>query len=158
PNEIKAKVRYREEGTSTWYTQNSADGNNYIWINNLPTNANMQIRVRSNCDGNDWSNYTDAIFHTLDLIPRVAQSISKTKLFPNPANEVLNLEFKTMDASEVSIVISDNLGKVVVSMNNTYQEGTQRETLDISRLASGYYFLTIYSNDKVETLKFVKSK
>ncbi|MGK0391378.1 MAG: hypothetical protein ACI94Y_004140, partial [Maribacter sp.] len=31
-NEIKAKVRYREVGTSTWYTQNSVDGNNYIWI------------------------------------------------------------------------------------------------------------------------------
>jgi hypothetical protein len=160
PDEIKAKVRYREVGTPTWYTQNSGDGNNYIYINALTSEAIYQYRVRSNCDGNDWSAYSASYFHDLSGTGQrgMSELSSGISLYPNPSNEVLNLEFSTTNASEINITISDNLGKEVLSMNNTYQEGTQRETLDISRLTAGYYFVSVYSNDNVETLKFVKSK
>jgi hypothetical protein len=159
PDEIKAKIRYRVQGTPDWITQNSADGNNFLWVNGLPSGATVQYKVRSNCDGNDWSEYSSPLNTiVLGTTSRESQVISETTLSPNPANEVLNLSFNTADASEVTIRISDNLGKEVLSMNNTYSAGTQRETLDISRLVSGYYFVTIYSNDNVETLKFVKNK
>jgi hypothetical protein len=158
PDEVKAKIRYRVVG-GDWVLQNSADGNNFLWVNGLPSGATIQYKVRSNCDGNDWSAYSSPLQTvTLGSTTRESQVVSETTLSPNPANEVLNLAFNIADASEVTIRISDNLGKEVLSMNNTYQEGTQRETLDISRLANGYYFVTIYSNDNVETLKFVKSK
>ena len=157
PAEIKAKIRYRVQG-GTWVTQNSADGNNFLWVNGLPSGATIQYKVRSNCAGNDWSEYSSPLQVVTLGTTRLSEVISETTLSPNPANEVLNLGFNTADASEVTITISDNLGKEVLSLNNTYQEGTQRETLDISRLASGYYFVTIRSNDNVETLKFVKSK
>jgi hypothetical protein len=160
PDEIKAKIRYREVGTSTWYTQNSGDGNNYIYINDLTPDATYQYRVRSNCDGNDWSAYSASYFHDLSASGQrvMSELLSETQLYPNPVRDVLNIEFTTSTPSEVRIVISDNLGKESFSMNNTYEKGTQKETIDLSRLAAGYYFVSIYSNDNVETMKFVKGK
>jgi hypothetical protein len=156
PDEIKAKIRYRPVGTTEWITQNSQDGQNFLWVNGLPSGSTIQYKVRSNCDGNDWSAYSSLESVVLGAPLRESQVISETTLSPNPANEVLNLSFNTIDASEVTITISDNLGKAVVSINNTYQEGTQRETMDISRLAKGYYFVSVRNGEKVETMKFIK--
>ena len=156
PAEIKAKIRYRVQGTTEWITQNSADGNNFLWVNSLPSGATIQYKVRSNCSGNDWSAYSSPLQSVTLGSTRMSQVISETTLSPNPAKDVLNLSFNNIDASEVTITISDNLGKEVLSMNNTYQEGTQRETLDISRLAKGYYFVSVRNGDKVETVKFIK--
>ena len=66
----------------------------------------------------------------LGTTSRESQVISETTLSPNPANEVLNLSFNTADASEVTIRISDNLGKEVLSMNNTQMKHNTRATKD----------------------------
>jgi hypothetical protein len=159
PNEIKGKVRYRVAGTSTWTTQNSANGNNYLYVNNLPANATIQYRVRSNCDGNDWSEYSPLMTHDLNP-PRLAQEavLENIKLYPNPAKEVLTVEFETENGEEANIIITDNLGKTIRSQNNTYTEGIQKEIIDVANLTNGYYFITIRSNDSIETQKFMKMK
>ena len=158
PSEIKAKVRYREVGTSTWYTQNSGAGNNFIYINNLTPNATYQYRVRSNCSGNDWSAYTGVYTHDLST-PRLGQeetALIATKIYPNPAREVLNIEFQTQDAEDISITITNSLGKMIQTTNNSYDEGIQRESINISQLAKGYYFITIRSENRIETKKFLR--
>lgn len=159
PNEIKAKIRYRVQGTTNWITQNSQDGNNFLWVNNLPANSTIQYRMRSNCNGNDWSAYSPLMTHVLGSA-RMAQSINveSIQLYPNPVADLLNMEFTMTTPSKVRIVISDNLGKEAFFMNNAYGEGEQRETIDLSRLATGYYFVSIYSNDNVETMRLVKTK
>lgn len=159
PNEIKGKVRYRVAGTSTWTTQNSANGNNFLYINNLPANATIQYRLRSNCGGNDWSEYSPLMTHDLGA-PRLAQEVSleNIKLYPNPAKDVLNIEFETKNEGEASIIITDNLGKTLHSQNNTYTQGVQKEAIDVASLANGYYFMIIRTNDSVSTKKFMKMK
>ncbi|MGK0390142.1 MAG: hypothetical protein ACI94Y_002893 [Maribacter sp.] len=155
PSEIKAKVRYREVGTSTWYTQNSGDGNNYIYINNLTPNAEYQYRVRSNCDGNDWSEYSASYFHDLNSVQRIAaESVSETKIYPNPARDVLFVAFDNKNAEQVNSTITDGLGKTIQSSMNNSNNGTQQ--IDISRIPNGYYFISIQKENSVETLKFLK--
>jgi hypothetical protein len=158
PDEIKGKIRYRAVGITSWITQNSADGNNFLWVNNLPTNALIQYKLRSNCDGNDWSEYSSLMTQDLSLARLSTGTISDdaVKLYPNPTKDVLNMEFSTTDAEEVNITISNNLGEAVHILNNTYNEGIQRESIDMSSLANGYYFVTIRNGKKVETQKFMK--
>ena len=158
PNEIKAKVRYREVGTSTWYTQNSQPGQNFMYINNLTPNATYQYKVRSNCNGNDWSAYSGNYFHDLST-PRLAQeevSLATTKIYPNPTRNILNIEFETKNEEKINIIISDNLGRRIHAINGTYDEGIQTESIDMSRFANGYYFITIQSGERMETQKFMK--
>jgi hypothetical protein len=158
PTEIKGKIRYRALGITDWVTQNSADGNNFLWVNNLPTNSLIQYKVRSNCDGNDWSEYSSLMTQDLSAARLSSGTVTDdaVKLYPNPTKDVLNMEFTTMDAEEVNITISNNLGEAVHILNNTYNEGIQRESIDMSSLANGYYFVTIRNGKNVETQKFMK--
>jgi hypothetical protein len=158
PDEIKGKIRYRALGITDWVTQNSADGNNFLWVNNLPTNSLIQYKVRSNCDGNDWSEYSSLMTQDLSAARLSSGTVTDdaVKLYPNPTKDVLNMEFATKDAEEVNITISNNLGEAVHILNNTYNEGIQRESIDMSSLANGYYFVTVRNGNKVETQKFMK--
>jgi surface protein len=160
-NEVKAKVRYREVGTSTWYTQNSADGNNYVYINNLTPNATYQYRVRSNCEANDWSAYSGSYFHDLSgggARMAAGESITNARIYPNPVNDILNVAFEMEMDKNINITISDQLGKIVHNSNASYQKGIQRESIDLGSFANGYYFITIQGDDIMETFKFVKIK
>lgn len=157
-DEVKAKVRYREVGTSTWYTQNSQDGNNYIYINGLTPNATYQYRVRSNCSDNNWSAYSSSYFHDLSMPRMDVNELITTKIYPNPVNNILNIEFETVTEEEISIIISNQVGKVIHTLNPSYEAGIQRESIDVSSFANGYYFITIQGDDMMESLKFVKVK
>jgi surface protein len=156
-DEVKAKVRYREVGTSMWYTQNSADGNNYVYINDLTPNATYQYRVRSNCEANDWSAYSGSYFHNLS-IPRLAANESSTQIrvYPNPVNDILNVEFEIGADKDINIMVFDQLGKVVHTMNGSYLKGSQKESIDMSSFANGYYFIRLQGDDLMQTFKFVK--
>lgn len=72
-------------------------------------------------------------------------------LSPNPANEVLNINLKTN--SKVRIEVIDALGKVLFSED--YKEFRQT-TINVGHLASGIYFVKLYSGENTLTKKFIK--
>jgi hypothetical protein len=157
PDEIKAKIRYRVQGTTEWITQNSQDGQNFLFVNSLPSGTTVDYKMRSNCDGNDWSAYSSPLQTvTLEAPLRVSNVISETTIYPNPAKDVLNVDFETITVGDVQLVITDMRGKQLMIQNNTYEQGYNKERLDINNLSSGYYFLTVYSGNDVNTMKFVK--
>ncbi|GBL35476.1 hypothetical protein EMGBS15_10710 [Filimonas sp.] len=68
-------------------------------------------------------------------------------VYPNPAIDVLNLNFETEDVQNILIKVLDLNGravKTIVSVSNT---GTNTATIDIKDLASGQYFIQLYTND-----------
>jgi hypothetical protein len=155
PDEIKGKIRYRAVGTTSWTTQNSQDGNNFLFVNSLPANALIQYKVRSNCDGNDWSEYSALYTHDLSTATKSAQS-TLVKLYPNPAKEVLNVQLSTVGDAQISI--SDISGRLVLNKNVIINETGQTEILDISKLVEGYHILTIKTNEGIVSKKFVVVK
>lgn len=76
---------------------------------------------------------------------------------PNPAvNQIfVNLNFKESD--NVNLVITDLLGKVCYSSDkSTILSGEHRISVDISKLNSGTYFMSVIGNNGSATTKFVK--
>ncbi|WP_152285818.1 T9SS type A sorting domain-containing protein [Flavicella marina] len=73
---------------------------------------------------------------------------SNFSLFPNPANDVLNI---SSDNNIDSAEISDLTGKVVISASELTQN-----SIDISSLAKGVYILRLVSGDVSGTTKFIK--
>jgi hypothetical protein len=70
-------------------------------------------------------------------------------VYPNPAVDQISLRTKNAAIIE-NVTISDYTGKLVVNTNNT-------ETIDISVLTSGIYFITAVTSDhEMLTGKFVK--
>jgi hypothetical protein len=72
-----------------------------------------------------------------------------TKLFPNPANEILNIH--TND-TKISIVLSDLNGRTIFKS----MENSQSHTLDISNLSKGIYQVEISNGSNSIIKQFIK--
>lgn len=74
-------------------------------------------------------------------------------MWPNPANEILNLSLKSNNIANVKI--TNLLGKIVklVTLNNP----NSNNSINISALNSGFYLITISQDNKTITNKFIKN-
>ncbi len=82
--------------------------------------------------------------------------ITDMNIFPNPANEYINVEYTNIESTEVQLSIMDMTGRVIQSQNLNEAIGQQRTQLDINALTSGFYFIRLVAGDTVQSMKFVK--
>ena len=79
------------------------------------------------------------------------------ELFPNPANEIITISYKSIENNVVSISVTDFVGKEYLKLEKVILLDNELEkTLNISNLSSGIYFMTIYTNKGKLTKKFYK--
>ena len=76
-------------------------------------------------------------------------SNSEFRAYPNPIKNILNLSFET---TITSASIYNLLGQEVISKAINATEGT----IDVSNLTSGTYFVKVFANTFVKTLKVIK--
>jgi hypothetical protein len=66
------------------------------------------------------------------------------RCFPNPANDVLNLSFDLEESTATALLIYDQTGRVVhTEQFGRLGAGAQRRTVDVSRLANGWYVASL---------------
>ena len=77
-------------------------------------------------------------------------------LYPNPANQELNIEFELMKPERVSFVVRNIVGHEVLSTSpTTTQEGENVINMDLSKFASGNYLVQMIVNgSSLGTKKF----
>ena len=97
------------------------------------------------------------------LLPVVPTSCSKNgelsvavELFPNPAEDNVNLTVALTEAVDVNITVYDILGASVYEAEMNGEEGANFFNIDISEMSSGVYTVVLDSNGASNTLKFVK--
>jgi hypothetical protein len=77
---------------------------------------------------------------------------------PNPTGHVANLSYKFKEAGNASIIVTDKTGAVVMKKSTTINEGQNRQTLDVSSLANGMYFIKIQNGDEIQMTKIMVMK
>lgn len=77
-------------------------------------------------------------------------------LFPNPANELLNINLKSDKAGKAMLNIVDISGRVVLSQNIFIDNDAQMLTLPITQLPAGLYTVKISQDSGFLVRKFVK--
>jgi hypothetical protein len=72
-------------------------------------------------------------------------------LYPNPTNEILNLNYQLSEASEVRFDILNLQGQMVRTIQLGTQEkgGYQQSIHDIMALQTGFYLMTMRINGKI---------
>ncbi|MGF1564995.1 MAG: T9SS type A sorting domain-containing protein [Flavobacteriales bacterium] len=66
------------------------------------------------------------------------------KCFPNPASELLNLRFELPESAATTLLIYDQTGRIVhTEQFGRLNTGEQRRTVDVSRLANGWYVASL---------------
>jgi hypothetical protein len=88
---------------------------------------------------------------TIAIAEQNAEDIN-VAIYPNPATEIIHISFSEKLVSNASLSICDELGKVV--RNQKTKGGT--ETIDISNLKPGIYFVSIINGEERVRKKIIK--
>jgi hypothetical protein len=73
---------------------------------------------------------------------------SLLNIFPNPAQNVLNVHFKGEDTDVLQVEIQDLNGSIIKPSFNVYLDENGKTTLDLSEFANGVYMLKAMSGDE----------
>ena len=95
------------------------------------------------------------IFRLTDALLSIEESsLNSVSIFPNPAKNILNLDFSNLaHDSSAEINIYDLQGKIVMSK---FRTDNPINTIDISALQNGFYILKIQTENATQlTKKFV---
>ena len=134
---------------------NSGDTTLRVWMDSLTRNYQLNVAGKTvkgiQLDVKNWIlKDVGTITHdaTFNAVANLNETKSDILIYPNPANDQLNL----IHANECTINVIDISGKIVLSKNIS----ENNSTLDVSNLAKGFYFIRIEKNGTVSNLKFVK--
>ncbi|MDR6967670.1 subtilisin family serine protease [Flavobacterium arsenatis] len=140
---------FRDKNTSNFVARNSIEvlqnsdfkPNEYGFID-LKVNENIDITC-SEMNNVSRSNTQQK---------KTAVRSNGSKLFPNPNTGSFNISLEDKTIKNISIVVYDVLGKPVYQADNL----TDTFEINLPNLASGMYFVRLFSINYSETLKFIK--
>lgn len=103
----------------------------YLWVDNLTFNG------------------------TVTGVENNGSFLSGISVFPNPSSTVVNIDLKFNSAQQTKIEITDLNGQLVLSKNAGLLKGISKQTLDVSSLARGSYFVAIITEAGKEVKKII---
>jgi hypothetical protein len=102
-----------------------------------PTN----ILAEGSCDFADERNIfgADGIVGTNNLVDE-----GSMRVFPNPAKDMIRVDFNMKTAADVQITVTNALGQIVRDMGSVaFNAGNNNKTIETANLASGIYVLNL---------------
>jgi hypothetical protein len=97
-------------------------------------------------------NFDCIVNSTNDII----ENITQVKLYPNPFNNLINIEYELLQSSEVTLQVYDITGKEIQRENLGFQtKGAYQRQLKFS-LPKGIYFVKVQTDYGFKTLKVIK--
>lgn len=143
---------YSEQNTSPVYFKVLYDGDSDL----------STIRFGLDQFGNDnWFNgynFTPAIRLNFDISLTINEDfeLTEVKAYPNPASEIITIDFSTNYNDQISLFIYDMTGKRVLEKDlGSLPMGNQKVRLNISGLNSGLYFYELRHGETSTSNKFI---
>jgi hypothetical protein len=103
--------------------------------------------------GNVDNNVTVVVVYKYSLtgIDNNAEKISVSDVYPNPASNMVTLDYNLAGANSASVKIVNLLGSVVKSVN--LSTGSNKATIDVSDLTQGVYFYSVVVDGNIYRTK-----
>jgi len=164
---LNSKFQVSSSSNNSLGLQNASNG--YIYISNFYQQNISCIKFPNlqglNCEYIDTSLFLNYWFNCRFMFPNIINSYLKDKeetigtilkynlgitIFPNPANDVINIDYNNNNVENVNIDLFDIYGELKGSYNKAMNN------IDISSLQNGLYLLKFQTKDKVIIKKFIK--
>jgi PKD repeat protein len=149
--------------TTSWKPNSQTD-----WVTVHMTNVTSnyftdKFRVLFRFEGEGGNNiYLDDInlyngSPSNDLVTGIAEhsSISHLEMFPNPADDELNVSFDLPNTDDLTISMVDLSGKIIQTHLVKAKEGKNLVMMNTQELAAGMYQLRILTSNGQKTLPFI---
>lgn len=89
-------------------------------------------------------------------IPTTTTGNDMYKLYPNPADNILNLQVNSSDNRAVTITMYNAIGKVMFQDTHALTAGNNQIQWDVSNHTLGMYYLNIRADGNIQTIKWMK--
>jgi hypothetical protein len=90
--------------------------------------------------------------------PDLKKNSLKASVYPNPANDLVQLDFSLPEKSRLKIDLFDAKGQLVKTMiNSIFEAGNQQKEISLNRISNGVYWLRITSESATKTIKLIKN-
>ncbi len=87
------------------------------------------------------------------------ESAEAWNIFPNPAQDIIRLEFTLTEQLPLQVELYNTLGKQIQTIaNENFAMGVHSLSADVSLLPNGMYYINVISGGQTTTHKFVISK
>ena len=109
-----------------------------------------------NGTGSSYGSYKAVDIKILSLVglEEAEGAILQTLAYPNPVNDMLNLEISMLESTHANISVVDMLGREVISLGEVSLEtGNNKFEINTSNLSNGAYFVKIISNAGITSKK-----
>lgn len=154
------------------YTATAGTGSSYNWtipvgwtpssnpstsstytLTSSSTPATKMLSVTATRPGNSSTANKIVSFINCDPCPPLCRlgdtKISDINIFPNPASDKLNIEFRS-DLGNWEIQIINNLGKIIMQI----RQDSNIEILDIKNLSTGIYYVRFFNQNASQVYSF----
>lgn len=135
------------------------EGVEYWWVS--ATSSKPLLKIISEHYTRDGNPY-DSLFYIkiseeVSGIDHPDIAMSNLKLFPNPAAELLNLEFDVVNGSDIELSVVTVNGKTIREYGReSMSSGSYIKEHSLDGLAPGVYLLRVTAGDTSKMLRFVK--
>jgi hypothetical protein len=90
-------------------------------------------------------------------ISNPGESVSDITVYPNPGNGIYYLEFNNPRNGEYQIKILNMVGETVNGIKGQKLPKSERVVIDLTNQPEGIYFIQVFFNGKMETVKLIKT-
>jgi len=143
-------LQYCQEGDT--FSSATTTTNSYV-IQDLLDNTTYIIRVQAICSGDELSEWSDSLVVLTNGLPEYLKN--SVLVYPNPANDYLNIQITNEDIHVTSMEVYDVYGKLITVVGtNNYSPLQVR--INVSGLADGMYFVRLVTEQGILTKPFVK--
>ena len=101
----------------------------------------------------DEETITNAVIAAGGIFVSTMENILKEKIasvFPNPANNYVNIEFELNNSADVQLKLTNIIGQEVYRSNPKFHlKGTTKVKIPVSELKNGFYFVSILNSEEV---------
>ena len=139
-----------------WITVHMTNVTSLFWNENFRYKFEFTSNGGNNIYLDDINIYSGAPSDNLIVAGIDEAAFTAVNLYPNPADEELNISFHAINNEKMTIVLTDLTGKTIQTTTIQANEGENLVLLNTSDFAKGLYFVNLLSGTKRTTLQFVK--
>lgn len=139
-----------------WTTVHMTNVTNTYWNENFRYKFEFTSNGGNNMYLDDINIYIGAPSDNLIVAGIDETAFTAVNLYPNPADEELNISFQAINNEKMTILLTDLTGKIIQTNTIQANEGENLVLLNTSDFAKGVYFVNLLSGTKRTTLQFVK--
>ncbi len=123
-----------------------------LGIDKISASGNASIFIEQGRWGVWFANGSRVLTNAEDVL-----SENHIKVFPNPAQDILNVQLSSKGLSDVRYHIIDILGRTQLSGTFPLSNGTNSFLIPIGELSTGIYSLVLDTGNQTNTMKILKN-